>query len=170
MENKKNDKKKIVVRKKKKISFKKIKKAFIKLLNKLVDSFKKLWKKFIDLPKYVKYIIYVWAVIFVVVVTLILVSRNNNEFLKDYHNLEIAMSAGALDYVKTYRLYPVKENKLKLDLEFLREDNYVYSKDIKDKSCRGFAMVYYNDNDEQYVVDSYIDCNKYTTKGYNDYK
>ena len=80
------------------------------------------------------------------------------------------MNAGAIDYVTTYSLYPTKDSKLKLDLEILKEDNHIYPEDIKDKSCVGFSLIYYDDKDEKYVADSYINCEKYTTKGFSDYK
>lgn len=156
--------------KRKKINFKKIKKSFINLAKKIVKKVKELWAKFMALPSKVRYIVYIWSVVFLIVVVLIVASRNNNEFLKDYQNLENAMSSGALDYVNSHSLYPVKDNKLKLDLELLTEDNYVYEEDINDKSCVGFSLVHYDDKDEKYVVSSYINCDKYTTDGYSDYK
>lgn len=168
MENKELKNKK--VGKKKKFTLKKVKKVFVNLFNAIGNKVKALWKKFKSLPNTTKYIIYVWAIIFILIVVLILVSNSNNGFLKDYKNLEKALNAGALDYVETNSLYPVKDNKLKLDLEFLLEDNYVYAEDVKDKTCSGFALVHYNDETKEYVVSSYINCEKYTTEGYNDYK
>lgn len=166
----KSEKKVTTKAKRKKISFKKVKKAFANLMNKIVKKVKELWNKFMTLPNKVRYIVYVWAIVFLIVIILIVASRNNNEFLKDYQNLESAMNTGALDYVNSHSLYPVKDNKLKLDLEFLKEDNYVYEEDINDKSCVGFSLVHYDDKEEKYVINSYINCDKYTTEGYSDYK
>lgn len=167
MKNKIENKKNV---KKKKISFKKIKKLFAKIGQAIVDKVKALCKKFKALPDTTKHIVYVWSVILVVIIVLIIVSSSNNDFLKDYQNLEKSMNNGALDYVKTNELYPGKDNKLKLDLDFLLEDNYVYEDEVKDKSCYGFALVHYNDEEEDYVVSSYINCDKYTTEGFSDYK
>lgn len=167
MENKKSN---ISKTKKKKLSLKKIKKIFVNIGRKIVKYVKSLWEKFMALPRNTRYIVYVWGVVFLVIVFLIAISRGNNIFLEDYQNLEKAMNVGALDYVETYSLYPVKGNKLKLDLEFLEENNYVYSEDIKDKTCAGFSLVHFDDEEEKYVISSYINCDKYTTEGYSDYK
>ncbi|MGN1371880.1 MAG: hypothetical protein ACI4XM_06380 [Candidatus Coprovivens sp.] len=155
---------------KKKSILKKMKIVFTRLLKKIVNWFKELWKKFMSLPSKTRYIVYVWLVIFILIISLILLSNSNKVFLQDYIDTENAISSGALDYVTSNSLYPVKENKLKLDLDFLREDNYVYDSAIKDNSCTGFSLVYYDDKNEDYVVNSYINCDKYTTKGYSDYK
>ena len=156
--------------KKKKFTLKKVKKLFVSAIKGIGKKISKLRDKFRALPNTAKYIIYVWSAIFVLVIFLILISSNNNKFLKDYKNLEKTMNAGVLDYVETNSLYPVKDNKLKVDLEFMLEENYVYAKELTDKSCSGFSLVYYDDVSEKYVTNSYINCSKYTTDGYSDYK
>ena len=48
--------------------------------------------------------------------------------------------------------------------------NTATAKELTDKSCSGFSLVYYDDVSEKYVTNSYINCSKYTTDGYSDYK
>lgn len=158
------------MKKKKKINFKKIKKVFKKLIKAIIDEVKEFWNKFIDLPKKVRLIIYIWLGVVVVIFALILASHNNTNFLSNYYKIEGAMDVAALDYVESNNLYPTKDSKLKLDLNVLRDYNYIYDDEITDNTCKGFSMIYYDDIDEKYVVDSYVNCDKYTTKGYGDYK
>ena len=46
----------------------------------------------------------------------------------------------------------------------------MYDDDIKENKCEGFSVSYYDDKKEDYVINSYINCKKYTTRGYSDYK
>ncbi len=157
-------------KKKKKFTLKKVKKLFVNLWKKVLEKLKELKDKFMALPDVTRKIIYIWGGVVVIVFILIFASYNNGVFLDKYYAMEKSMNASALDYVESNELYPVSGSKLKLDLEVMKEYNYIYEEDIADKSCEGFALVYYDDIDEEYVVDSYINCNKYTTKGYADYK
>ncbi|MDE5889126.1 MAG: hypothetical protein K2H20_03805, partial [Bacilli bacterium] len=75
-----------------------------------------------------------------------------------------------LDYVKENELYPLAEAKLKLDVNVLIDYNYLHESDIVDNKCEGFSIAYYNEEKEDYVVSSYLNCKNYTTKGYSDYK
>ncbi len=168
MENKTN---KAKTRKKKvKINFKKIKKTFITIGENISAKVKELWAKFMALPKKTRQIVYIWVTVLLIIVILIIAGSNNKNFLKDYQTLETTMNSAVLSYVEENEYYPPKDNKLKLDLDFLLEENLVYSEEIKDKSCRGFTLAHYDDKNSKYVVNSYINCDKYTTEGYEDYK
>lgn len=197
---------------KKKSTFKKKVLRFGKKLRKLwslfISELKSLGKKFTDLPKTTKYIIYVWVAVFIIVVALIFAGHNNNSFLQKYQSIENMMNEETLNYVKENSLYMSKDNKLKIDLEVLKEEMHMansldisdtckencfndydvfankgecdgfclleYSKSKDDylieDTCEGFSLVYYDDVAEEYVVSSYINCGKYTTKEYSDYK
>ena len=48
--------------------------------------------------------------------------------------------------------------------------NDLTEEDIAHKSCDGFSIVYYDDEQDEYVIDSYLNCKKYTSKNYWDYK
>ena len=73
-----------------------------------------------------------------------------------------------IDYVKTNNIYPIKANPLKLSSEAMINLGYLYDSSITDKSCYGYSMVYFDDSTNDYVVKSYLNCNKYTTKGYDE--
>lgn len=156
--------------KKKKNVFKKLKRIFVRLGKLIADEIKELWDKFMGLPKKVRYVIYIWLGVILLIVLLILASHNNSNFLNNYYNMESSMNEAALDYVNSYELYPTKDSKLKLDLSVLKDFNYIYEEEIADNSCEGFSIIYYNDIDEKYVVSSYVNCDRYTTKGFSDYK
>ena len=157
-------------KKKKKFTLKKVKKLFLTLWKKVLEKLKDLKDKFMALPVITRKIIYIWSGVVVIVFILIFASYNNGVLLDKYYSMEKEMNASALDYVETNELYPVIGSKLKLDLEVMKEYNYIYEEDIADNSCEGFSLVYYDDIDKEYVIDSYVNCNKYTTKGYADYK
>lgn len=167
MENKMTKKKKVVPFKKKMV---RLVKRFKKLGKLFVEEVKNLWNKFMSLSKTVRSIVYIWCGVVLVVLVIIVAGHSNNEFLSDYKSLEEKMNDATIDYVQGYRVYRGYDNKLKLDLEVLKEEKLITDDDIADKSCEGFSIVYYDDIDAEYHVDSYINCSKYTTEGYNDYK
>lgn len=152
------EKAKEVSRKKRSNLVKKVKKIFSKMVSKI---------KGIDSKT--KSIIVVWAIILVVILLMALLVSSSNENREKYYKMEKAMTDAVLDYVKTEGIYPVKDSKANIPLESLVLGNYLYKSDIADDSCKGYSVVYYNGDEEQYVVESYISCDKYTTKYYSDY-
>ena len=53
------------------------------------------------------------------------------------------------------------------DILKLRGDyHYLNSDYVTDKTCRGYGLVYYDEEDSDYVVNSYINCKHYTTKNF----
>ena len=119
--------------------------------------------------KKTKSIIMVWVVVVVLILLMALLVTSSNENREKYYKMEKAMTDAVLDYVKTEGIYPVKDSKANIPLESLVLGNYLYKSDIADDSCKGYSVVYYNGDEEQYVVESYISCDKYTTKYYSDY-
>ena len=156
--------------KKKNIIFKKIKKRFLKILYAILDFFENLFIKFKSLKKHVRYIIYVWSLVFIIIVALIVLSFKNTKFKEDYVEMEKQLNEAALKYTEKNGLYPPRANKLKLQLDMLEDFGYVDSSVIKDDSCIGYARVYYDSDKDTYSSDSYLNCKKYTTKGYFDNK
>lgn len=158
------------VKKKKKFTLKKVKKAVQSLWKRVANAIKSVYKQFMSLPSHIRKIIYVWTIIIIVILLLALLSTNNTEHLNKYANIEMEMNKSAIDYVETNDIIPNEENKLKLDLNVLKDFNYIYDDVITDPTCEGFSVVYYNETEEAYIAKSYINCKKYTTKGYSDYK
>lgn len=152
-------KEKELIRKKRKNFIKKIKRYFINITN-----------KFKNIDKTNKSIIVVWSIILVTIILMATFLSVNNESRKKYYKMEKAMTDAVLDYVNTENIYPVKDSKAYIPLESLKLGNYIYKSDIVDSSCKGYSVVYYDDTDEKYVVESYISCADYTSKYYNDYK
>lgn len=157
-------------RKKKKFTLKRIKKILIIVWNNIVSYFKKLYENFMSLPKKIRSVTYVWASVLLVILLIILFATSNNKYLEKYVAIEGDMNDATLSYVNDYELYPSPENKLKLDLNVLVDFNYLSDIDVKENKCEGFSVVSYDDIKDDYTINSYINCNKYTTKYYSDYK
>ena len=162
---KKEDIKKKIVK-----ALRKIKKIFIKLGNAIKNLALNIWKKFLDLPKKVRYVLIVWAGVLVVLLLFIAIANSSNKFFDKYKELEQEVNDAALKYVNKNEIYVSKENKLILDIEILQKDKYLTNNDFKDKSCDGFSVIYYDDLQEEYKIDSYLNCKDYTTENYWDYK
>lgn len=159
------NKEKEVLKKKRnnfKKSLKKIGKKIKGFINNIVDKIK-------TTNKTVKIIVLVWILIVLLIVGLIVLCAVSNSSREKYYAMEKAMDAATLDYVETTGLYPTKDSKAKIPMESLVLDNYLYESDIADKSCTGYSIVFYNGDDKVYSIESYINCDKYTSKGYNDY-
>lgn len=163
-----------MTKKKKSVSIKKRMVRLVKRLKRLgqlfIEEVKNLWKKFIGLPKTVKTVVYIWCGVLLAILIIIVAGHSNNIFLDDYKSLEEKMNEATTDYVQGYQLYMGYENKLSLNLEVLKNEGLIEEEDVVDKSCEGFSIIYYDDLEAEYKVSSYINCSKYTTKGYSDYK
>lgn len=141
--------------------------------NNLVKKIKKIFAKIVNLIKGIdkktKSIIIVWVVVLALILLMGLLVSSSNQNRAKYYKMENAMTEAVLDYVETEGIYPVKDSKANIPLESLLLGNYLYKSDVADDSCKGYSIVYYNGDEEQYVVESYISCDKYTTKYYSDY-
>lgn len=147
-----------------------IKKKVIKFCKRITSTVKMWIDKFKSLPSKVKTLIYVWSVVLVLIIMLIVVSSVNNNFLNKYYNIEKEMNNSALDYVKTQEIYPTSGNSFKLSLDVMKEFNYINPDFVSDSTCDGYSLIYYNSENDDYDVESYISCEKYTTKGYSENK
>lgn len=156
-----------------KIEKEKAKEVSRKKRNNFVKKVKKVFSKIVTKVKGIndktKSIIVVWAIIVLAIILMALLVSCSNESRAKYYKMEKAMTEAVLDYVKTEEIYPVKDSKANIPLESLLLGNYLYKSDVADDSCKGYSIVYYNGDEEQYVVESYISCDKYTTKYYSDY-
>ena len=160
-----DEKSKIVSEKKKAIRKKKIKKM-ISSIKVFFDSIK---DKYISMDKVTKQIIYVWAGVFLVIIAMISFIALSNSAVKKYTDMEEAMNNAALNYAESIDLYGTKDEKVKLPLKSLILSNDIAEKDIAHKSCDGFSIVYYDDELDKTVVESFISCDRYTSEFYNDY-
>lgn len=162
---------------KKKFTLKKIKRFFLRLWKKICAMVKDIYHRFMSLPKKIRLIIYVWVVVILFIIVIIVVSSANNKYLNQCKSYEDKVNEATLSYVKENHLYPMESNKLRLDINVLFDSNLLSKNAIEDKTCQGFAIVYTKDTvtddssgEVDYVVQSYLNCDNYTTKGYGDYK
>ncbi len=149
---------------------KRVKRIARNVIKELGNSFKSLIDKFNKLPEHIKKIIEVWAVVVVIIIIIILASTSNKKYLDDYYELENGIVESTLRYVKKNEIYPVKESKLKLDINELDEFGGLERQELDEKKCVGFTMTYYDEETDEYIIKPYINCDKYTTKDYNEYK
>ncbi len=155
---------------KKKNSFKKIKKIFRNIGRAFVEVVKEFKDSFMKMSKKVRYIIGVWGVILVILLFLIVGSNSNAKFLEKYSVMEDEMNTAAINYATKNQLYPTIDSKLRLDYDLLKDYKYLSTDYLVDDNCSGFVLVYRSEETNKYVANSYLNCNHYTTKGYNDYK
>lgn len=144
--------------------------SFKKIFKKIGSYFKNLYLKFMALPNKLRCIIYIWSVAVILILILIFGTASNNKLIDRYQNIENIINEAALQYVEVNEIYPSRDNKLKLDVEVLKDLNYVTSKEIDDDTCEGYSLVYYDDESDSYTSKTYINCKKYTTTDYFDYK
>lgn len=147
-----------------------LKKYLLKFIGVVTSFFVNLYKKYMELPRKGRYIIGVWAVVVVLLVLFISCSNSSKRFYERYTLFEQNISARALEYVKDRGIYATQDHKLVLDLEILKEENYIGGSELIDNTCEGISVIYYNDERDEYVIDSYVNCDKYTSKNYWDYK
>jgi len=157
----------------------KFKKAIMRPLKRILKFFRKIFKKvrrvikncyasFMTLSAKARYIMGVWICVAVLILILIVISQSNQKYLTTYTQIESDISKAAISYVEDKEIYAVANNKLKLQIEVLESMNYLYEDKITDDTCDGYALVYYDQDTEEYLSDSYIACAKYKTKGYED--
>jgi len=154
-------------KKKKKMTFgKKLKRSLKRIIRGIVKFCINAKNKFMSLPKKLRYIIYVWAVVLLVVLILIIGSNRTSKSLDKYHEMEKQLKEAAYSYVYNNEFYPNVGKKMRIDMDLLIDQNYLNSDYVTDKTCRGYGLVYYDEEDSDYVVNSYINCKHYTTKNF----
>lgn len=174
MKVKQTEKKEMDFKEKMKRAFKKFcvrsKKFFIKIWNYIKKFSKYLKDKFMALPVKVRLVIYVWAAVLLVLLIFIGATGSSKKFFNKYSTFEANVSAAALEYVKDKNIFATIDKKIHIELAVLKEEKYVNATDIDDNTCEGVSVVYYDDSKSEYVVDTYLNCDKYTSKYYWDYK
>ena len=160
------------------------KKIFVKNVKKTLSNVKKPFNAIISKIKEMnhttKVIVLVWIAIILLILFMALLVGISKENREKYYVMEKKLYDMTLNYVTTEKVYPTKENKAYIPLESLIVsgyakrvefiDNVDKDKDGKDDLCKGYSVVYYNGEEEQYSIESFISCDKYTSKYYNDYK
>lgn len=148
----------------------KTKKLCIKIWDYIKKVVKQLKDKFMELPKKIRMIVYVWGAVLVVLLLFILATSSSKKFYNKYSTFEDNLSAATLRYVMDKKIYATIDKKITVDLAVLKEEKYLSTIAIDDNTCDGFSVVYYDDDKSEYVIDSYLNCKRYTSKYYWDYK
>ena len=148
------------------IFLKKVLRVLMRIWKRIVRFFKKSYNSFMNLKSYIRYIIYVWTIILIFIIVFIVLSNKNNQFIKEYNTYEDNFKNVSLEYIKEKNVFPSKAQPMKLSLDMLRADRYITTKEIADTSCVGYSLIYYDDVHEDYNIKPYINCDKYTTEGY----
>lgn len=150
------------VRKRK--SFKRVLKD---ILRAIVSYLISLRDNFMKLSKTTRRIIYVWLIVAVVVLLLALFANLNAKKIESHQLMEQKLEVATKQYVTKMEFYPNVNKKLKVDMDMLVAEKYLTDEDITDKTCKGYSVVYYDEVEEKYHIESYINCKHYTTKDFS---
>lgn len=146
--------------------FKKIKNFLLNLFRIIKRLINKAWKSFAKLPTITKKIIYLWGSIILIFIVFIAIASINNNYLGKYETIEKKMSEGTLLYLKDKDIYATSTKPLKIDLNILLVEGFMYEDELVDKSCVGYSEAYYDGDKDDYVINSFINCKHYTTENY----
>lgn len=129
--------------------------------------FKKMKDSIAKIPKKAKIIICVWVVLLIVLLVIVAASNSNKKRLEDYKKMEQNLTNATLTYMNSKELYPTPSKKLIVDLTMLKELGYASEDAVSDKTCKGYSLVYYIEDKEEYSIESFLNCKGYTTKDYS---
>lgn len=83
-----------------------------------------------------------------------------------YHQLETKFNDAISKYIKDYS-YDMSKQILTISSDTLINLGYIDLVDqFGNKTCDGYGNVFYDKEQEDYVIKSYIRCSNYTSKGY----
>lgn len=83
-----------------------------------------------------------------------------------YSNLEGKFKNATREYIKDYK-YDLSSHILKVTSDTLKGLGYITMKDqFGNATCDGYSNVYYDTEQKDYVIKSYIRCSNYTSVGY----
>lgn len=107
----------------------------------------------------------IWGIIIVIIISLLtafgFVYKDKSKVYKD---LEEKIVEAEKKYVDAKFLYPQSGQVIKNTVEELKEANYLDNFMVNDKECDGYVEVYLEGT--VYKYKSYIKCDNYETKGY----
>ncbi len=155
--------KKNTVKKKKSSKFVRILKEIGKSIG---ESIKNFGKKFKNTTKEFKIILGIWVIVLVVVLIVVLSVKFNKANKLKHEKIENEIKIAAYDYVKEKQLDATSNQKLRLNMEIFIDNGNLSSKAITDDTCSGYALVYYDEDKSNYVIEPYISCKNYVTEGY----
>lgn len=137
-----------------------------RLWRKFLAFTKRKYNQFMALPKHIRIITYVWVVIILLILIIILGSISNNKFQKQHKEMEERIAKVAVTYAQDNLIYGSSDNKERIDIEALIDNSYINRDEFADKTCKGFVVLSYDEEAEKVAAKTYLNCKKYTTKGY----
>ena len=162
------------------MSKKRKRKSFDKIMkdlgNAIVEWFKNKYKEFIGLPKKVRLVMLVWLIVIIVLVIFILIGSSNKKHIEDYYNIENEMNTAMEKYLEKNEVYATESKPLILSIDILIDEGLLDESLFDGKTCLGYSKAYYQDvqddetTDGENVINSYLNCAGYTTKGYKENK
>lgn len=154
----------------KKNTVKKKSSKFVRILKEIgksfVESMRNLGKKFKNSSKEFKIILGIWILVLVIVLIVVLSVKFNKANKLKHEKIENEIKIAAYDYVKEKKLDATSNQKLRLNMEIFIDNGNLSSKAITDNTCTGYALVYYDENKNNYEIEPYISCKNYVTDGY----
>ena len=137
---------------------------FKKILNGIKNFFLNIYNNFMKLKLVWRRVIILWLIILLIIILLIIFSAVNKKNNDKHKEIENALNVAVVDYVTDKGLYGTKDQKLRISIDELIDEEYFSADDLKDKTCTGYSLIYY-ENDAHHA-DSYLLCKNYTTDGY----
>jgi len=157
----------------KKKSFKKIMRDLWKAI---VEWFVNKYQEFMKLPMKIRLVMLVWLIVILVLVIFIIIGSHNKRNIEDYNNIEKEINVAMEKYLEKNELYATESKPLILTTDILIEEGFLDKNIFDGKTCLGYSKAYYRDvyddetKDGENVINSYINCKGYTTKGYKENK
>ena len=109
----------------------------------------------------------IWGIIIVIIVALLTTfGFLYKDKTKVYKDLERKIVEAEKKYVDAKFLYPQADQVLKNTAEELKEEKYLDNSKVNDEECTGYVEVYLDGT--IYTYKSYIKCDNYETKGYEE--
>lgn len=137
---------------------------FKRIINGIKNFFVNIYNNFMKLKLVWRRVIILWIIILLIIILLIIFSGTNKASNNKHKKIENAINIAAINYVTDKGLYGTVDQKLRISIDELIDENYFSLDDLKDKSCTGYSLIYY-ENDVHHA-DSYLLCKNYTTDGY----
>lgn len=157
-------------KKRKKFSWKRFKRIMKNLGKVFKEEILNFLNKIKNLSTPLKNILKIWILIFIIILVMLIVCNSNNKMIAKHQKIENAVKIAAQEFVKKEELYSSANQRLNVDMNVLLDNGFLDSSKVTDKTCNGYASIYWNEKKEEYVIESYINCKRYTTDGYKENK
>ena len=144
---------------------KKKKSKFKIAMRNIAKMIKGKYNDFMGLSQKTKLIILIWFIVLLLLIIFIIVGSSNKKHNEDYANIENKISEAMKDYMIKHDIHATETKPYVIDTDAFISDKDAFG----DKKCIGYGKAYDSPTDENdIIVNVYINCSDYTTKGYKD--